>query len=390
MGLLDLLSIKLRKYREILCPYCFGKLDIEHLQPACSRHPQAKIDVDGQYSKILINDGYGGIKGTSCPLCYNEHDLHFLAIPADSVYCNAKESIGKTKCSGIIPLAAIDPSYTVFSIALVGAPGSGVTCYKLRLIEELRAEFKQPDCIRPYSYFPILDKDKPLPSSTPCITDYARPEFYSFVDTNGDKILLIIYDFAGKDVAHVLPKIDLKDNTYVVLTNTFSHADAIFFLIDPEQSFKDHLGNKEYANDTTIEMHNVIKGTIKHLEEMINNQSQKKVAYIFTKADRPNIANAYKEFNYEYPHSMVLDSDGNPIYSASLNGQVFNPQDLLVEFVKKHDPDYKRIFGRLPFCNEEDVRYFIVSSLGFGFEQKQGENTISKLGRPFRVLEPLL
>lgn len=405
MGFIDWLNESPTKRRSVFCPYCFGELDLDHLEPVCSRHTQEQINkFPGFDGKLLKGDAYGGILGTECHSCYEEHDIAGLVLPADSVRCNAKTPQGAEKCPAIIPFAAVDPSYTTFSIAMIGLPNSGKTCYKLRLISELQAAFRQPPCRKPYSKFPVLDKDLQLPPHTMDLYSYyARPEFYSFIDSDDSKILLEIYDFSGEDVCRAAKDYDsnapVPSNASIAIAHTLFNVDAIFFFIDPEQSFKDHLGSPayRYMEKSDSDMRRIIASLLKKISTKVNTAKKirklvktSKIAYIFTKADSPYSMQAYKECNSllksTWLGGMAVDMHGQPIFSSEV--QNIESRELMEHLVKKHDSNYKIIFDPPPFCSEEDVRCFITSALGFGFERK--EQTITKLGRPFRILDPLL
>ena len=404
MGFIDWLNESPTKRRSVFCPYCFGELDLDHLEPVCSRHSQEQINKFPDFDKKLLKgDGYGGILGTECYSCYEEHDIAGLVLPADSVRCNAKTPHGAEKCPAIIPFAAVDPSYTTFSIAMIGLPNSGKTCYKLRLISELQAAFRQPPCRKPYSKFPVLDKDLQLPPQTMDLySHYARPEFYSFIDRDDNEdcednnVLLEIYDFSGEDVYRAAKDYDsnapIPSNASIVIGHTLFNVDAIFFFIDPEQSFKDHLGSPAYKymekSDYT-DMNRIIRSLLTQIQmaKDINKLLKTpKIAYIFTKADSPYSMQAYTLLKSTERGGMAVDMHGQPVFSSEV--QNIESREIMEQLVKKHDSNYKIIFDPPPFCSEENVRYFITSALGFGFERK--EQTITKLGRPFRILDPLL
>lgn len=357
----------------VLCPFCFGKLDLDNLEPVCSRHPQENIT---RKAKILKADGQGGILDTACSSCHKEEEA------ADCVRCNSNTPQGAEKCPAVIPFAAVDPTYNVYSLALIGLPKSGKTCYKLRLIDELGKKFKQPKSIKPYSRFTALNNNSKLPLPTSNSSNYAMPEFFALTD-NGSKILLEIYDFSGEDVCRAAK--DDGSNASIAISNTIFNADAIVFFIDPEQSFKDHLGNSAYKDlENYADMCSIIKSLLTKVQfGMTNAKTRKldkippKIAYIFTKSDREYTRKAYEEFRNSWD-----------ILQTSPEIRNKESREIIENLIKKHDPRYGIIFDLPSFCNEENVRYFITSSLGFGFEKH--EQTITKLGSPFRVLDLVL
>lgn len=317
-------------------------------------------------------------------------------------------------CENDIHLSVFRPDVETYRICLAGSTKAGKTCYKSILLTLRQSYtsiidvpvFPSPQPIDAKS----LQVGADLPKSTSSITEKKgeedewncdlEPEYFGF--TYGDRqIQLIIYDIAGEDYDKLRQK---KSKHLKQWENCIIKSDAIFFLIDPKQSFANHLnvvnwdnGEKKETGAEQVETRTVmdlILQDIHRLKTYNNIEKLPKLAYIYSKFDDPDIQKSLKEANSKVLGDdnsvdntyLLWDSKDNFIYSDDNGNKELDLRKVIKQFTRDND-------GRFEFTADESYlscqgRCFVISALGIGSEMENKK--IKKLGIPFRVLDPIL
>ena len=388
MGLFDWL-----KKHKVYCPYCHNEIDTRDgkILYTCSHAGHNEQKIKSSNSKLEDRP--------NCPMCITDmkdpDNSPIGTRPVDMVVCNAKINSGKG-CGHSFPFFLLDDNIAkVYQVSMLGTSGSGKTVYKSRLRDAIKQctlfgeddenSYTGGDIVKIQTYKVLPDGTKGNGEVATETVDYIGFKIYP--GTKKEKyILLILHDFAGKDVSSKSPNVE----------KTIEKSDAVFITLDPEKNFQNHLGiGGNYEKDIDI------PDVITWVKTIRNKRNKKlKIAYIFTQADKPIVRCALIVCNRaailrgEKDRNKLLWSDEegkNPVYSKYVDGNLPDCNSILRDFINTNDPLYDKYI-----TNTATEKSFIVSALGMYDMAEYPDGNIDSDGKLlvlppkiYRVLDPL-
>lgn len=393
--------------KKYFCPNCNEPiLNTDELDYACKEDHYENEQSETSQEKFKVSEVFDKSKIPDCQAC--------KILPGGKIsrYKYPFKFVKCPVCGQLIPLAIFNPKVEVFRICIAGTTHSGKTCYKSRLnmlIKSQEGGLKPAFLEYPKSDITVLEQGKELPDPTDSIKGpdgNLSPEYLGFKTSDGRIVLLIIYDIAGEDYRDFQISSDNEETNikFRAWKKFVTKSDAVFFLLDPKQSFYNHLDiDEKQLNDNkqtgaeqvaTIDVIHAILTDINEAafaddEESISKCT--KIAYIYSKLDDSDIQKKLKKINdanvKEFKKEELLwDSDGELIYSLGNEGELADPSSILFDFAKENDPRFASISDKSETSFVS--RYFIVSALGIDAEIDGA--ILKKLGKQFRVLDPIL
>lgn len=405
--------------KRYFCPNCNERIDWEQeLDYACSQHYK---NASSGSEEQMVND-YGPDTGLVNSSESEKQKVKFKVghydgnMPPDCPKCKIKKNGRLTKdskpfnsvlcpeCGKPIPLLFFNPSIEVYRICFAGTRKSGKTCYKSSIntyldncdngLNPLFLKYPKGDNIQ------IFEQGIELPNSTNSIISKEDwnliPDYLGFETPDGRKILLIIYDIAGEDYQ----KLRGSEEDYInQWKNCITKSDAIFFLLDPQQSFVNHL-ESELSDDLgreQVETRETIKSVLTDINELKEIEKNifklPKIAYVYSKFDDPIIQAKFKEITDKFiknkqndeDQDLLWDNNGDLIEYKYSDGKIPDPSGLINEFTRVNDKRF--IFTSSEKYGNFHQRGFVISALGI--DSKVEEGKLVKIGTSFRVMDPV-
>ena len=323
----------------IICPCCGNPLDTSGgaagFKWLCNRHG------------LLSLPGVGGSRPV-CYACQSEHKtLH--SIYADTAACNALQYGGDKGCGCVFPADILNPEIRKIRISFAGPAGSGKTALIHSIIKELKGKGSAAYFYREMF---ISDDVKEQPHNGMA---YLNPYYASFIDGRGQKNILVMYDFLGRDF-------DEKGEGNSQLLKTAASSDCVFIVSDAAMFIGKNSEQHNKMAELRFAFENLLRFMYRHSE---NTQKMPMLANIFSKTDT---AEVQQEISRLYSLPDMADYD-----------------KLLKHLVISASPELHIMFDT-DYIKQK--RSFAVSSIGEEEHiAKSGKN--QNIEHLFKVLDPI-
>lgn len=370
--------------KKFTCPYCYGEHTLNDCKMKCSferiisgkkytcKEDIEKGAVDGSQNATKQNGWIPPTLNIQCSRCQEASKKYF---------CPMEEEENK----GEIPYYFL--SKESLPIALVGAPGSGKSCYITVLINEIRKKMtSQFECTldlcctketeKSYAkYYEVLYMDGYTLASTDI--EEIDPMIFPLEFTGKEKNMAVLtfYDTAGENFRLVAERID-RNNRYI------SNAKGIILLLDPLKIpfVRKRLKMPELTLDEEevmpIKILNRVIDYIRNVKNLGIEKIDIPIALVFTKIDILEQSGLLPQDSWLREESQHLEQGG--FVKSDFENTESEIEKILENWNEKEILNAIQVFSKSAL--------FGVSSLG----SNPNEGELFGAPNPWRVLDPLL